>query len=69
MLTYSTTKAMPIEETDFGPDGAVGSKTSYTYEFDSHGNWIKRTSTLVEQNEKLRRLMPPSIQLRTITYY
>ena len=62
-------KGNVIEQTDFGRDGAVRSKTSYTYEFDSHGNWIKRTSTHGEQNEKLRLPMPPSIQLRTITYY
>ena len=38
-------KGNPIEATVFDPDGSVVAKTSHSYEFDSHGSWIKRTST------------------------
>jgi hypothetical protein len=62
-------KGNEIENTGFMPDGSVYAKRSYTYEFDSNGNWIKRTSSgNVVSAERLRR-EPPSVLLRTITYY
>ena len=62
-------KGNVIELTDFTADGSVSSKTSYTYEFDSNGNWTKRTMSVNEMSEMLRQLNPPSVHLRTITYY
>lgn len=59
-------KGNAIERTGFDQKGALVSKTSYTYEFDSNGNWIKRTITPNIQSDKVRQ--PPSVQLRTITY-
>ena len=62
-------KGNPVESTDFAPEGSVRSKTSYSYEFDSNGNWTKRTMSRNETDERLRRLETPNIQVRTITYY
>ena len=62
-------KGNEIENTGFRPDGSVYAKRSYTYEFDSNGNWIKRTSSGNVVSDKRPRLEPPSVLLRTITYY
>jgi hypothetical protein len=61
-------KGNVIEVTDFTPDGAVTAKRSYTYEFDSNGNWTKRTISWNVVSERLRR-MQPNVHLRTIAYY
>lgn len=55
-----------VERTGFDRNGTLASKTSYTYEFDSHGNWTRRTMTRHPQNDKPD---PPRVHLRTITYY
>lgn len=60
-------KSNEIEETDFERDGSASSKISYTYEFDSHGNWTKRTMKVLL--DRHRRVEAPSVHLRTITYY
>ncbi|HKR12549.1 MAG TPA: hypothetical protein VJT15_10855 [Pyrinomonadaceae bacterium] len=57
------------KRTDVDREGSVTSTTTYTYEFDSRGNWIKRTSSPDIKDDKLRRLNPPTVHLRTITYY
>jgi hypothetical protein len=57
-----------IERTIFEPDGTVRSKISFTYEFDSKGNWTRRTSSWNVVDEKLRQFEPTTI-VRTITYY
>lgn len=63
-------KGNVIERTDFGRDGSVSSKFSYTYEFDSNGNWTRRTmSPSNVADVRLRQLNPPSVHVRTITYY
>jgi hypothetical protein len=62
-------KGNVIESTNFERDGSVRSKTTFTYEFDSKGNWTKRTSSPITKDDKLQQLQPPSIHLRTITYY
>jgi hypothetical protein len=62
-------KSNVIESTDFDPDGSVRLKGSYTYEFDSNGNWTKRTNSWNVVSDRLRRLGLPSVLLRTITYY
>lgn len=61
-------KGNVIEDTGFRADGSVYAKRSYSYEFDSNGNWTKRTSS-GNVLSKRPGLEPPSIQLRTITYY
>ena len=62
-------KGHEIERTDFDKDGKVVSKISFAYEYDSNGNWTKRTTSPSETSERLRQLNPPSVHLRTITYY
>jgi hypothetical protein len=61
-------KGNVIEDTGFTRDGSVYAKRSYTYEFDSNGNWIKRTSS-GNGVSKRPGLEPPSVHLRTIIYY
>jgi len=60
-------KGNEIEDIDLEPDGSVSSKISYSYEFDSHGNWTKRTMNVL--SDRHRRIEAPSVHLRTITYY
>jgi hypothetical protein len=62
-------KGNVIEDTDFARDDSIQSKTTYTYEFDSNGNWTRRTTTPNIQSERLRQLNPPSVHIRTITYF
>ena len=63
-------KGNEIEHTVFAHDGSIRTKLSHAYEFDSKGNWIKRTTSRTENDERLRRFMPPtSVHIRTITYY
>ena len=62
-------KGDETERTYFDSAGKILSKFSYTYEYDSKGNWTKRTNSQIEGSERLRQLNPPSIHLRTITYY
>lgn len=62
-------KGNVTKRTDFNREGSLTSTTTYTYEFDSNGNWTKRTSSPDIKDERLRRLNPPTVHLRTITYY
>ena len=59
-----------IERTVYDPrDGAPGKTYAYTYEFDSRGNWTKRTtSNLVTKDGKSER-EPLSVRFRQITYF
>jgi hypothetical protein len=61
-------KGNEIEHTSFAPDGSVFSTASFTYEFDSNGNWTKQTTSWKVHSNK-PRFEPPSVRLRTITYY
>ena len=61
-------KGNEIERTVFAANGKARSKVSFTYEFDSHGNWTKQTRSWTVFDERLRQLEPSSL-LRTITYY
>ncbi|MBL0191576.1 MAG: hypothetical protein IPQ18_09605 [Saprospiraceae bacterium] len=36
-------KGNQIEKKIYNSDGSLGSSENFTYEFDDHGNWIKRT--------------------------
>jgi hypothetical protein len=59
-------KGNEIERTSFDPrDNKPGATYSYVYEFDSHGNWTKRTTA-----KKVGTQMKPQyVDLRTITYW
>lgn len=63
-------KGNEVEETIFETrDGSVRSKLSYAYEFDSHGNWTKRTTSKWVTKEGRSSSEPQAIHYRTITYY
>ncbi len=61
-------KGNVIERTVFAPDGSVRSKVSFTYEFDSVGNWTRQTRSWKVVDERHRPFEPSSV-IRTITYY
>lgn len=62
-------KGNTIERTDFSHDNSPTGKTTFTYEYDSNGNWTKRTSAPNITNERLRKLNTATVHQRTITYY
>jgi hypothetical protein len=54
--------------TFYQSDNSVTSKESYSYEDDSHGNWIKRTTSR-EVFEKNQVRVESEIFFRTLTYF
>lgn len=62
-------KGNTIERTDFNYKNSPTGKTTFTYEYDSKGNWTKRTSSPNITNEQLRKLNTATVHQRTITYY
>jgi hypothetical protein len=62
-------KGNEVERTIFGRDEHPRSKYSFTYEFDSSGNWTKRTTLKVVTKDGGQQLEPYSVDYRTITYY
>src|SRR5260370_41167839 len=41
----------------------------YSYEYDSHHNWTKRTMSLVKKTDQSTTLVPIKITYRAIAYY
>jgi len=63
-------KGNEMEETIFETrDGSIRLKQSYAYEFDSNGNWTKRTSSKLVPKDGKPTYVPDSVYYRTITYY
>jgi hypothetical protein len=63
-------KGNKLERTSFETrDGSVRSKESYTYEFDSRGNWTKRTTSRLVMKDGREQLEPRYVDYRTLTYY
>lgn len=58
-----------VEQTYFQPDGSIRAKQSFTYEFDSKGNWTKRTTSHAVTKDGRQQLVPYNFHFRTITYY
>ncbi|MFN0109823.1 MAG: hypothetical protein ACKVZH_13290 [Blastocatellia bacterium] len=58
-----------IEEATEYIDSTVIKKESYTYEFDSVGNWIKRIASSLTNKSGKALSEPMSVTYRTITYY
>lgn len=54
--------------TYYASDNAIASKDNYSYEDDSHGNWVKRT-TFHEIVEKDQSPVDSDIIYRTLTYF
>lgn len=62
-------KGMMTERYSYNEDDSLAWKDTYSYEFDSFGNWIKETAQhWVGKGGKLKA-EPPRIKKRTITYY
>jgi hypothetical protein len=55
-----------IERTSFDQNDKPRTTSFYTYEFDSHGNWIKRTTSKPGQEGKPEAQY---VDFRTITYW
>ena len=63
------TTARVIESVDESAlEKASETKYTYTYEYDSHHNWIKRITSLVARSNNFRPVQI-SATYRTITYY
>jgi hypothetical protein len=63
-------KGNTVEKTSFDTrTGAVEWRQSYTYEFDSHGNWTRRTASKIVTKDGRELREPSSVYYRTITYY
>lgn len=50
-------------------DGSVRSRSSYAYEFDARGNWVKRTTSEWVTKDGRSFFEPSYVTHRTITYY
>ena len=69
-LSVLDEKGNEVEETIFeARDGSIRSKHSYAYEFDSHGNWTKRTTSKWVTKDGRSSYEPQYVYYRTITYY
>lgn len=66
-FTYND-KGDVVQELSYGVDGNLASRKTFTYEYDSYGNWIKRTST-TEQIDGTSIETINDILYRKITYY
>jgi hypothetical protein len=63
-------KGNELEQTIFeARDGTIRVKHSYAYEFDSIGNWTKRTASKLVIKDGSSQQEPQNIYYRTITYY
>lgn len=69
-LSILDDKDNEVEETIFETrDGSIRSKHSYAYEFDSQGNWTKRTTSKSVTKDRRSRYEPQYVYSRTIVYY
>ena len=62
-------KGYETETAVYNPDGSMREKKTYAYEFDSIGNWIKKSTKKWVFKERKLVAEPPYIVKRTITYY
>ena len=63
-------KGNEIEEADYQvKDDSIRTKYSYSYEFDAHGNWIKKTTSKWVTKDGKSQYEPYSVAYRTIIYY
>ncbi|MGH9530999.1 MAG: hypothetical protein ACRD2Q_01310 [Terriglobales bacterium] len=67
MVRVNDDRDEPFEEVDYERDGSIRSKTTYTYENDAQGNWIRQTRSHWEPGAT-----PPEtiyVTERKITYH
>ena len=65
---YDEKKSLTLVS-DFTSPSALKIKEAYAYEFDSLGNWIKRTTSKPVPDSKPTRLEPVWVIYRNISYY
>lgn len=58
-----------IERTSFDQDGSIREKYKLAYEFDAHGNWIKRITSKPVTKDGGSDYAPAYVDYRTISYY
>jgi hypothetical protein len=58
-----------LERTYYDDQDMIAQKIRYAYEFDSHGNWIKQTSSGWSIKDGKRQEDLPRVYFRTISYY
>lgn len=61
--------ANPTNEAEYDAKGTLVGQQSYTYELDSTGNWIKRTTSTQGVSNGKTISEPAQVTYRTITYY
>lgn len=64
LYTYDN-KGNITEESAYEADGSLYSKETYTYEYDSHGNWIKQVKRSISNNG----YNSTTVYYRSISYY
>ena len=62
-------KGLRKESETYKADGALVETQRYDYEFDSTGNWIKKTTSRLLAGTGTEAFVPVSITFRTISYY
>ena len=77
-LSVLSEQGMVMERTYYRPKSAadaessnlsVSEKNSYAYEFDTEGNWVKRTGAMWVTKDGRSSYQPSSVYYRTIAYY
>src|SRR5262249_15712502 len=69
VYTYDTKGNMTLRTT-YAADGSLLDNLTYTYEFDSTGNWIKQTESICDPTAQSGELAcaPSAVISRTLTY-
>lgn len=62
-------KGLRRESEIYKADGALVETQRYDYEFDSTGNWIKKTTSKLSAGSSEGAFVPISITSRTVSYY
>lgn len=62
-------KGNVIKKANYNVDGSLYSKDIYVYEYDTQGNWTKKTSSKEVTKFGKTSLEPTEVTIRTITYY
>jgi len=61
--------ANPTQEAEYDAKGALVGQQSYSYELDSTGNWVKRTTSKQVYSNGKQVMEPAAVTYRTISYY
>ncbi len=64
-----TDRRLMKERTCFDLKGSLATNESYSYEFDSTGNWVKRVGTYMQMKDEKQQYGGKTIVYRTIKYF